>query len=301
MRALRKALQDRPIRWKPLLAWAGLFAILYVAGLFIPEGFDWVHFFGQGKVSPIWTPWSPLVVKLLNWPLLVAITLFAVIYRTYRYNRSPWPIALAVLSLPTVWMIILGNLDGLVLLGLLLMPWGVPLASMKPQLAFFALLANKKWFIAAAVWGILTVLIWGFWPQNLLGTAVPGWKNEWVQDITLFPWGALIALPLLWFSRGDEDLLMAAGSFVTPHLFPYHFILLMPALGRMKPGWMLASWLLSWSPLLANWLGDIGWHAGNVFAAVLWMGIYFSRPRKSPVPAETVTASEIRQEMASGQ
>ena len=62
MRALRKALQDRPIRWKPLLAWAGLFAILYVAGLFIPEGFDWVHFFGQG-IGAVLQGTSQAIVK----------------------------------------------------------------------------------------------------------------------------------------------------------------------------------------------------------------------------------------------
>ncbi len=97
------------------------------------------------------------------------------------------------------------------------------------------------------------------------------------------PLGAILALPLLWFSRGDEDLLMAAGSFMTPHLFPYHFYLLMPALGRMKTGWMLLTWLLSWSPLLANWLGNIGWHAGNLFALVLWLGIYFSMPKEKRI------------------
>ncbi|GAP12600.1 hypothetical protein LARV_00336 [Longilinea arvoryzae] len=283
-------LHDHPIHWKPVLAWVGLFALLYGAGLFIPQGFDWVHFFGQGAVSPIWTPWSAVVVKFLNWPLLVAITLFALIYRTYRYNPSPLPIVLALLSLPTVWLMILGNLDGLVLAGLLLMPWGVPLVTMKPQLSTFALFAKKKWFIAAAIWGVLTLLIWGLWPQALMGTFAPDWRAEWVQDISLFPWGAIVALPLLWFSRGDEDLLMAAGSFITPHLFPYHFYLLMPALGRMKPGWMILTWLLSWTPLLANWLGNIGWHAGNVFALVLWMGVYFSKPRQKKIDPEAAAS-----------
>lgn len=78
------------------------------------------------------------------------------------------------------------------------------------------------------------------------------------QDISLFPWGVLIAAPLMWFSRGDEDLLMAAGSFATPHLFPCHFIVLMPSLARMSRPWMLGTWLLCWTPLLANWLGPGG-------------------------------------------
>lgn len=177
---IRKTFRAHPIRWRPLLAWAGLFAILYGVGLILPQGFDWVHFFGRGAVSPIWTPWSAVVVRFLNWPLLVAITLFAIIYRTYRYNRSPWPIALALLSLPTAWLLILGNLDGLVLAGLMLLPWGVPLVTMKPQLSVFALLANKKWLIAAAIWGLLTLMIWGAWPLNLMRTFAPDWKAEWI-------------------------------------------------------------------------------------------------------------------------
>ena len=148
---------------------------------------------------------------------------------------------------------------------------------MKPQIASFALLAKKSSLIASIVWILFSFLIWGFWPLNWLTVFSQGWKAEWVQDITLFPWGLLIALPLLWFSRKDEDLLMAAGSFATPHLFPYHFILLMPALGRMKRLWMVPCWLLSWSPLLANWWGPNAWHMGNLFALCMWCGIYFSR------------------------
>ncbi len=267
-------------KWWPILGWAVLFVFLYCVGLFIPAGFDWADSFAKGHVPQLWTPWTKVVIRFLNWPLVVAITLFSVIFRAYRYNRSPIPAALAVLSLPTIWVLFLGNLDGLVLLGLIFMPWGVPLAAMKPQLAAFALLANKKSILAGIIWGGITLLIWGLWPMNFLMVQNPGWKVEWVQDIALFPWGAIIALPLLWFSRGDEDLLMAAGSFVTPHLFPYHFILLMPALGRMKPFWMVLTWFISWTPLIANWVGPIGWHMGNVLAACVWLGIYFSKRPK---------------------
>ena len=233
----------------------------------------------RGHLHPIWTPWTTTILKFVNWPLVVAITLLAIIFRAYRYNRSPLPIALAVLSLPTLWVLFMGNLDGIVLAGLLLLPWGVPLASMKPQLSAFALLAKKKSILAGVIWGLLTLVIWGLWPLNFTMALSPEWKVEWVQDISLFPWGALIALPLLWFSRGDEDLLMAAGSFVTPHLFPYHYILLMPALGRMKPAWMVATWLISWTPLIANWVGPIGWHMGNVLGGCLWLGIYLNKKK----------------------
>ncbi|MFZ3080273.1 MAG: hypothetical protein WA109_11350 [Bellilinea sp.] len=250
-------------------------------------------------MSPVWTPWTPVILKFLNWPLVVAITLFAIIYRAFRYNRSPWPIALAVLSLPTMWVLYLGNLDGLVLAGLLLLPWGVPLAAMKPQLAAFALLAKKSSIVAGVVWGLISLAIWGLWPLNFMNTLTPDWRVEWVQDISLFPWGIFIALPLLWLSRGDEDLLMAAGSFVTPHLFPYHFILLMPSLARMNPIWMVVTWFVSWTPLLANWVGPIGWRMGNVLAACIWLGIYFGKRMKlTKELAENVPAAALNPQIS---
>ena len=297
---IKQYLAEQKTSWRKWFGWASLFGFCYVVGLFLPQGFDWVIFFSKGAVSPVWTPWTPVILKFLNWPLVVAITLFAIIYRAFRYNRSPWPIALAVLSLPTMWVLYLGNLDGLVLAGLLLLPWGVPLAAMKPQLAAFALLAKKSSIVAGVVWGVISLAIWGLWPLNFMNTLTPDWRVEWVQDISMFPWGIFIALPLLWLSRGDEDLLMAAGSFVTPHLFPYHFILLMPSLARMNPIWMVVTWFVSWTPLLANWVGPIGWRMGNVLAACIWLGIYFGKRMKlTKELAENVPVPAINSQIGS--
>jgi hypothetical protein len=152
---------------------------------------------------------------------------------------------------------------------------------MKPQLAFFALLARKRSMIAGGFWLAVSLIIWGLWPLNFFVVLTPEWKTEWIQDITLFPWGLIIGLPLMWFSRKDEDLLMAAGSFMTPHLFPYHFILLMPALARMKWPWMIGTWLITWTPLLANWLGENAWHFGNLMSVFFWLGIFFSNKERA--------------------
>ncbi|MHB8113956.1 MAG: hypothetical protein ACYDHA_10930 [Bellilinea sp.] len=171
---------------------------------------------------------------------------------------------------------------------------------MKPQLAAFALLAKKRSMIAGVVWGLISLALWGLWPLNFMNTLTPEWRVEWVQDISLFPWGIIIALPLLWLSRGDEDLLMAAGSFVTPHLFPYHFILLMPSLARMNPIWMVVTWFVSWTPLLANWVGPIGWRMGNVLAACIWLGIYFGKRMKlTQKMAENVPVPAINPQIGS--
>jgi hypothetical protein len=85
--------------------------------------------------------------------------------------------------------------------------------------------------------------------------------------------------------------MMAAGTFATPHLFPYHFIMLMPSLARMKWPWLIATWIISWTPLLANWLGDIGWHFGNLMSVFFWLGIYLSRKPHATQKNDVQTAS----------
>lgn len=262
---------------KDIALWLGLFLFLYVIGLFVPEGYDWEHYFSKGIVHPIWPPWTLSIVRLLNMPLITAITLFSIIARSFKYDKSPASIALAVLSLPTLWVIFMGNLDGIVLLGLLSFPWGAPLVLMKPQLASFSILAKKNSLLVGLIWILFSFLIWGFWPMRFLMVLSPEWKTEWIQDISLFPWGLLVAVPLMWFSRGDEDLLMAAGSLGTPHLFPYHFIVLMPSLARMQWSWRIITWFVSWMPLLANWFGEWAWHFGNLMSVCFWFGIYLSK------------------------
>ena len=290
LQPLRQTLSDPSARTRLLrngaLA-AALFTVLYIVGCFVPEGFDWNHFFRFGRFPGFWLPWSKPLVGWMNFPTVFALSMIGLLWRTRKYSRSPLPLVLTLFSFPFFWILHLGNYDCLVVLGLMLLPWGVPLALLKPHLTAFALLANRKWFLAGAIWFAVSLLIWGFWPLTQINTIItnPAWREEWIQDISLFPWGLIAAVPLLWFSRRDEDLLMAAGSLATPHLFPYHFIVLMPALGRMRKRWMILTWIITWTPLAANWLGPGAWHLGNFASLCFWCGIYFNRGRKAQTAA----------------
>jgi hypothetical protein len=260
------------------------FLILFIIGSIIPEGFDWQQYFKAGRLHPIWTPWTKQILQLVVPPgygLVFALTVLSIGIRAYRYKPAILPLCLALFSMPTMWVLFMGNIDGLVLFGLLIMPVGIPLVLMKPQVAAFALLSRRSWFLAGAIWLLISLLIWGFWPVKLLMVTTPEWKAEWVQDISIFPWGLLLGLPLLWYSRKDQDLLMAAGSLLTPHLFPYHFIVLMPALARMKWTWMLITWLTSWAVVLVNWLGSGAWHIANLLSLCFWFGIYLNAKDRS--------------------
>ena len=277
---LRERIPDRTVlrqRGKQLLVVLILFSGLYLVGLFVPIGFDWRAFFSKGRLPNFWMPWTKPLLKFLTMPGVFALTVLGVGLRSVRYRFSYLAITLALISLPTLWVLHLGTLDCLALVGLLILPWGAPLVLIKPQVASFALLARRNTLIVTIVWLLISLLIWGLWPLNMGQLFQPDWKQEWVQDITLFPWGLIIALPLMWFSRGDEDLLMAAGSLATPHLFPYHFIVLMPALARMRWYWMVITWLVSFTPLLSNWLGSWAWHFGNLLSICFWLGIYTNR------------------------
>lgn len=265
--------------------WIFIFAASFCLGTFIPDGYDWIHYYKPGVLHPVWTPWSKAIVNFLSplgYGFVFALSVIGITARTLKYNKSPYPLILVFLSLPTLWVFFMGNLDGLILFGMLIMPVGIPLVLMKPQLAAFTLLASRKWLVAGTVWVVVSLLIWDFWPKRFLMVTSAAWKSEWVQDISLFPWGLLIGLPLLYFSRGDQDLLMAAGSFMTPHLFPYHFIILMPSIARMRPLWMIITFLVSWTPLLANWLGPGAWHFGNLIGICCWIGVYLNKSVKNP-------------------
>lgn len=254
-----------------------MWAFFYFVGTLIPVGYDWKCCYGPRQLPPFFMPWTYFVLDFVNPPALFALMILAIILRIRSYRGPIWSMALACLSLPVLWVLFKVDLEGVILMGLILLPIGVPLALLKPQLAAFALLANRRSMVAGVVWGLLSFVIWGFWPLTFMGIGSPEWHVAWPQDISLFPWGLIIALPLLWLSRGDSDMLMAAGSLGTPHLFPYHFAILMPALGRMSKPWALLAWALGWTPLLANYLGPAAWHFGNLLGLAIWLGLSRSR------------------------
>lgn len=267
-----------------------VYAFLYGVTSFIPIGFDWTHYFEPKVLPPFWMPWTWPILNFISPQALSSFAILGTALRIYQLRGSMWRFPLAILSLPMLWLLFKSDVDGLALMGLVLLPYGVPLLLLKPQLGALALLSNRRHFAAGAIWGISTLLIWGFWftRLNLIGGAQ--WHIDWPQDISLFPWGIIIALPLMWLGRSDADMLMAAGSFVTPHLFTYHFVLLMPAIARLSWLWAILCWAISFLPLLANWWGPWAWHLGNLLGLCLWLGLYFAKRKAvQPVP-EAVTA-----------
>lgn len=272
----RHLVRELPLHQK-LLFFVFLFSIFSLFGLFIPAdgffAFDWVHFFGIGNIPPFYPPWTQWVVSLLSWPTLVGLTLATVGFASFQRAQHWVSLICVFLSLPVLWTIFLGQIDGLVLLGILGLPWLAPLALLKPQVAIFSFFARKSYLYSLILTLLVSFLVWGLWPADLFSVWTVHAEGRYSNDIAIGLWGLPIALILLWCSRGDADMLMLAGTFTTPYLLPYALIVISPAIARLPPLMAVIAGFLSWLPFSANWLGPGGWWLGWLFVAWLWSGL----------------------------
>jgi hypothetical protein len=221
-----------------LLIFAIMTGLYYALARMIPcNGFfcwDWVYIFSVGKTGPFYPPWTGPILSILTYPILVGLPMAALSVAAFLRARSPFSLVCVFFCLPVLWTIFLGQLEGLVLLGLLGLPWLAPLALMKPQVSVFAFLAKKSSLIILIAVLLVSFLIWGFWPIRMLSVNQYYAEGRYVQDISLGLWGLLPALGMLWFSRGDVDMLMLAGSVTTLHLIPYNLMPVVPAVARLS-------------------------------------------------------------------
>jgi hypothetical protein len=274
--------------WKQsFLIYGVLTGVFTLIGFFIPANgfiaFDWVHVFAPGKIPPFYPPWSQYV-NILGWPLFVGLSLAGIAMATLKRSVHVLSAVAVFPSLPVFWTIFLGQLEGLVVVGMLALPWLTPLALIKPQISFFAFGAKRSWIAAFTIWIVISLLIWGFWPARLFAVNSYYAEGRYVQDIAIGWIGIIVALPMFWFSRGDMDMLMIAGAFMTPHLIPYNMLPFAPAIARLKPLPAFAACILSWLPFSANWLGPWGWWLGWLFVLWLWIGLAVKRYRKKKEP-----------------
>jgi hypothetical protein len=255
-----------------------IFTVVFsVAGLFLPAegliGFDWVHFWGKGVVPVFYPPWTELVIQALTWPILIGITLAAYSIAVILRVNSPLSAVYAYLCLPLLWTLFLGQLEGIALMGLIGLPWLVPLALVKPQVTIFAFGARKSHLIGLMIFLILSVIIWGPWMLQTLSVESHYAEGRYVQNIGMGIYGLPIMIATIWFSRGDPDMLMLSGIFIIPHIIPYNLLPLTPAIARLRPRNAFIGFLLSWLPFSANWIGPIGWWLGWLFVLWLWLNL----------------------------
>ncbi|MFN8459424.1 MAG: hypothetical protein U0401_33040 [Anaerolineae bacterium] len=275
--------QNRSLSWRDYLLFIGIGVPVFASiGVFVPAngflGYDWYYYFSTGERSAALSYYPPWVtyVSYLTWPGLIGITLSGLALALYQRRASPLVMGLTFLALPALWVVFLGQIEGLVVFGLTGLPWLAPLITIKPQVGYLAFLARKQYLGVLVGWLALSVLIWGVWPLDMLTIGnFTAWQEP--HDISLFPWSLPLVLVLLWFSRGDVDLLMLAGIFMLPYVHPYHYFVVLPALARINTWLAVLIIIISWLPLLANWFGPWCWHLGHLVPALLWVSLYLKQ------------------------
>ena len=258
------------------------FAVFSAIGLLFSSagfaGYDWQHFFSTGQRGSgigYYPPWV-IYVRHLTWPGLIGVTFTGLALALYQRRASLLATVAAFSSLPLFWTLFLGQIDGVVLFGLTGLPWLVPLATIKPQVALFAILARKQHLLALLIWLVISVAVWGWWPLDMAQIGHFASLGQ-PHDIHLWPWSLPVVVILLCLSRGDADMLMLAGTFALPYLHSYHYILVTPALARVPKPVAVVAAAISWLPVLAYWCGPWAWFLGHLFPLLLWVSLYQRR------------------------
>ncbi|MGD8554993.1 MAG: hypothetical protein PVJ32_06105 [Anaerolineales bacterium] len=284
MQSIRPAVANR--RLLHALTWVVVAAVLVVVFYLSPleVGDDWETFYGAArrmltgaqlygeKVTSAYYSNPPWVAAILapfgllptrwGWSMLSAATILIVAALARRYLKCRIGLVLVLLSPPFLYTLLHGQIDGLVLGGVLLPTALWPLVGLtKPQVALALSLGVKRREWLAALLGIaasiaLSLLLVGNWLRDLIQQPTPFvqlthnlWLGIWPFQV---PVG--MGLCLLALERKDERYLIAAS----PFLWPY------AATSSMLGPWLAAvSGLRWWQALvvLAVWWGAAAYRA----------------------------------------
>jgi len=247
---------------KAVLA-GGLFLIAWVLFTYLPVTYqDWTVAFRPAALrwdNPYYEGWRifnppwlfPILYPIALLPpaagggLLILISIIVVAV----YVGSPSKMFFVICSASMVGLITLGQLDALLLLGLM-MPkgLGIPVLMLKPQGVFLAILPRlNRWSILVTVLILgISVLIWGFWWENILANQPNAGVN-----ISLFPYTVLPGLILAFYGlkRKSDAFLCVASLCLAPYFMIHSMIPAVVAIIKETDNWrwwtatVLGTWL----------------------------------------------------------
>ncbi len=221
-------------------------------------GFDWFRLFYAGNLDQ-YPPWmdplfAPFRLMPADWSLaliasLTLVTVAAVTFRQSERGRLDGSVAvLMALLTPPLWYLLWdGQIDGLVLLAFLILPWSTPIVLLRPQITAWLMLSRRTWTVAMVFWLAASLILWGPWIFNSLTLSQGSVAHPTSMGWATLGWPILlVGLAMLLTSRGNVWRILAASFLASPYVQPYHFAMLLPALGRVH-GWQrLALWLAVW-------------------------------------------------------
>lgn len=248
-------------------------------------GSDWKSVYTTDLINFFYPPWTAIItlpLSRLPWRLGLAIlnglsvstlavtTVYFGKNGVYRYFGA----ILAIVSLPVFLLFWVGHIDALALLGLLAMPWGIPLLFSKGTFVIFAVFSNKNWFLYSVFFLFISMIIWPFWLNNAnvslgfrsteIGTSV-GWHVYGFVPLIVG-----IAMFLL-SSRVSAFEMMSAGALIHPFLLPYHLVVLLPVLGMLNGKQQILLWIISWVSASAVGFGQEFYWLYYLFPITTWL------------------------------
>ena len=221
-------------------------------------GFDWFRLFYAGNLDQ-YPPWmdplfAPLRLLSADWSLaliasLTLVTVAAVTFRQSERGRldSSVAVIMALLTPPLWYLLWDGQIDGLVLLAFFVLPWSTPIVLLRPQITAWLMLSRRTWTLAMVFWLVASLILWGPWIFNSLTLSQGSIAHPTSMGWATLGWPILlVGLAMLLTSRGNAWRVLAASFLASPYVQPYHFAMLLPALGRVY-GWRrLVLWLTVW-------------------------------------------------------
>ncbi len=169
-------------------------------------------YFRAGRVfNPPWllAILYPLAIlpPRLGAAILMTISMLGIVF----YVKGPLKIAAVALSAPVMALFLYGQLDGLLLWALMLPAWaGLPFLLAKPQGVLLTTLRRLNLKSAGVTAGVfaLSIVIWGFWWQQIIG-----YQPDQTVNLSLFPYSVPFGIAFLYFGwKRDSDTLLMLGS-----------------------------------------------------------------------------------------
>lgn len=214
-----------------------------------PAALNWRSPYQSGIFNP---PWLFLILHpltLLPPRVGAGLLMFLSMVVVAAYVGSPKKTLVVALSAPMVVLFTLGQVDALVLLGLMIPNGlGLPFLLMKPQGVFLATARriNGRSLIFTLVIILASVMVWGFWWQDIRGTPINAPYN-----VSFFPYSVVVGFILLYvgLKRNSDALLCLASLCFSPY---FMITSMLPAVAAViletddKRWWTIAvlgSWL----------------------------------------------------------
>ena len=299
----KSAIKDRLQKYYPsigiILIWIFVYFIMVFLGYLIDvPGSDWYHHWEPRYEIDSYPPWVNILLDMLpGLPFLSGLTLTIMLFVLWRRKANIWHFLAVFTSMPLYWTLWLGQVDAVPILGLALLPWGIPLVLLKPQVAiWYAWVWWKKrpdkWVIALgwALFVLLTFVIWGFWPLNFSNPAafrtvydLSLWQFHWLFGVIVIA-GALL--------ESDPERAMALGALGALYIQGASYIVLLPTLTRFSGMSLLIIWLTTWAGAASIFLGDSARPLATLFPISIWISLFLREHLKGRVDGNLETQSE---------